>query len=199
MKNQRKLVPTRWSITAVDSTVSRNIIEDEVKRNRLIDEYRVYEFSHMGNRFVVLLTPSSWEYEWMEAWYPRTFWNPQSRDVAMGGDWEGYRGRTTYASIGGCYYAVRLAAAEFLAREGRQAGVIAMREIRPSFITPLGVWINRECVREALRGEYRKFDALDEAMGYVGSKFTVRLEDWVGTSVLFKDALYQERITKYLP
>ena len=199
LKDQRKLVPTRWSITAVDSTVSRRLIEDEVKGNRPIDEYRVYEFSHLGNRFVVLLTPSSWRYEWMEAWYPRTFWNPQSRHVALGGDWEGYKGRTKYASIGGCYYAVRLAAAEFLAKERRQAGVIAMREIHPSFITPLGVWINRECVREALRRDHRKFDTLIEAMAHVESRFTIGLKDWVETSVLFKDALYQERITKYLP
>jgi len=50
-----------------------------------------------------------------------------------------------------------------------------------------------------LKQPFEKFDTLDEAMGYVGSRFTVRLEDWVETSVLFKDALHQERITKYLP
>jgi hypothetical protein len=187
LKNQRRLVPTRWSITAVDSTVSRRLIEDEVKGKPAINEYRVYEFSYLGNRFVVLLTPSSWRYEWIEAWYPGTAWNPESRDIALGGDWEGYRGRTTYASIGGCYYAVRLAAAEFLAKEGRQAGVIAMREIHPSFITPLGVWINRESVREAFRGEDRRFDTLKEAMAYVGSRFDIGLEEWTETSVLLKD------------
>ena len=199
LKDQRRLVPTRWSITAVDSTLSRNLIEDEVKGNPPINEYQVYECNYLGNRYVVLLTPSSWRYEWIEAWYPETAWNPQSPDIALGGDWEGYRGRTTYASIGGCYYAVRLAAAEFLARERRQAGVIAMREIHPSFITPLGVWINRECVREALKGEARRFDSLEEAMAYIGSRFAVKMEDWTRTSVLLKDALYQEKITKYLP
>jgi len=199
LKDQRRLVPTRWSITAVDSTLSRNLIEDEVKGNPPINEYRVYECNYLGNRYVVLLTPSSWRYEWIEAWYPGTAWNPQSPEIALGGDWEGYRGRTTYASIGGCYYAVRLAAAEFLARERRQAGVIAMREIHPNFITPLGVWINRECVREAFRGEARRFDSLGETLAYVGSRFAVRMEDWTRTSVLLKDALYQEKITKYLP
>jgi len=198
LKNQRRMVPTRWSITAVDSTVSRRLIEDEVKNRRPINEYRVYEYTYLGNRFVVLLTPSSWKYEWIEAWYPGTVWNPQSRSIAMGGDWEGYRGRKTYASIGGCYYAVRLAATEFLAREGRQAGVIAMREIYPSFITPLGVWINRECVREAFRQEGKKFDTLNEAIDYIGSRFAIKLEEWISTSVLLKDALYQEKITKYL-
>jgi len=199
LKTQRKLVPTRWSITAVDSIVSRRLIEEEVKGNRLVNEYQVYEFDHLGNRFVVLVTPSSWRFEWVEAWYPGSAWNPESQSVAMGGDWEGYRGRSTYASIGGCYYAVRLAVAERLAEERRQAGVIAMREIHPSFITPLGVWINRECVREAFRRRGMRFDTLSEALTYIGSKFAVRLKEWVNTSVLLQDALHQEKITKYLP
>jgi len=198
LKDQRRMVPTRWSITAVDSIVSKNLIEKKIKGRKEINEYRVYEFSYMGNRFVVLLTPSSWKYEWIEAWYPGTVWNPNSREIAMGGDWEGYKGRTTYASIGGCYYAVRLAVAEFLAKEGRQAGVIAMREIHPSFITPLGVWINRESVREALRRRPLKFDNLDEAINHIGKRFAIRIDEWIRMSVLLKEALYQEKLTKYL-
>jgi len=198
IKRQRRMVPTRWSITAVDSTISRRLIEDEVKDKPEISEYRVYSFNYMGNRFVVLLTPSKWKYEWIEAWYPGTLWNPRGESIAMGSDWEGYWGRTTYASLGGCYYAVRLAVAEFLSREGRQAGVVAMREIHPSFIMPLGVWINRECIREAFKRGCEKFNTLREALTYVSSKFSIPIEEWIKTSVLLKDALYQEKITKYL-
>ena len=198
LKDQRRMVPTRWSITAVDSVLSKNLIERKIKGKKPINEYRVYEFSYLENCFIVLLTPSTWKYEWIEAWYPGTVWNPNSWKIAMGGDWEGYKGRTTYASIGGCYYAVRLAVAEFLAEEGRQAGVVAMREIHPSFITPLGVWINRECVREALRRNPMKFDTLSEAIDHIGTRFAIGVNEWIKTSVLLKDALYQERITKYL-
>jgi hypothetical protein len=198
VKIQRRLVPTRWSITAVDSSISRRLIEDEIKDKPVINEYRVYSFNYLGNRFVILLMPSKWKYEWIEAWYPGTLWNPHGESIAMGSDWEGYHGRTTYASLGGCYYAVRLAVAEALARERRQAGVIAMREIHPNFIMPLGVWINRESVREALKRECEKFDTLNEALTYINSKFSISINEWIKTSVLFKDALYQERITKYL-
>lgn len=198
LKKQRRMVPTRWSITAVDSAISRRLIRDQVKGRPPVNEYRVHEVRYLDNRFVVLLTPSSWRYEWIEAWYPGTAWNPGSRTVAMGGDSEGYRGRTTYSNLGGCYYAVRLAAAEHLASQGRQAGVIALREIHPSFITPLGVWINRESVREALRRDGRKFDTLREALAYVGSRFEIGLKEWVETSQLLKDDLYQEKLTKYL-
>jgi len=197
LKKKRRMVPTRWSITAVDSTISRRLVEDEIKGKKPINEYRVYEYSYLGNRFVILLTPSNWRYEWIEAWHPRTSWNPQSQSIAMGSDWEGSKGRRTYASIGGCYYSVRLAAAEFLVKENRQAGVIAMREVHPSFILPLGVWINRECTREALRRKGRKFNTLKETMDYIRSRFDLKLEEWIKTSVLLKEALYQEKITKY--
>jgi hypothetical protein len=197
LKNQRRLVPTRWSITAVDSIVSQRLIGEEVKGKPAINEYRVYELNYLENRFVVLMMPSGWKYEWVEAWYPGTAWNPQSQSIAMCGDYEEYKGRTTYSTLGGCYYAVRLAAAEHLAAEGRQASVVALREIHPGFITPLGVWINREGVREALRMEPKKFNELKEALGYVASRFEIRLEDWVKTSTLLKDAMHQEKLTKY--
>ncbi len=197
LKERRRMVPTRWSITAIDSILSRRLIEDKVKGKRMINEHRVYEFNYLGNRFVILLIPSSWRYEWIEAWYPGTTWNPQGRRVSMGGDWEGYNGRTTYASIGGCYYSVRLAAAEFLSQENRQAGVIAMREIHPSFTMPLGVWINRESIRAAFKQKMRKFDTLREAISYIKSRFTIAMDAWIEASSLLKDALYQERIIKY--
>ena len=168
-----------------------------MKGNNTINEYRVYEFNYLGNRFIVLLTPSSWRYEWIEAWYPRTVWNPDGLSIAIGGDWEGYKGRTTYASLGGCYYAVRLAVAEFLARERKQAGVVAMREIHPSFITPLGVWINRESVREALKRRPVKFNNLRDAIDYISRRFSIGIDEWIETSTLLKEALYQEKITKY--
>jgi len=73
-----------------------------------------------------------------------------------------------------------------------------MREIHPSFITPLGVWINRECIREAFRRDGERFDNLTDAMTHIGSRFALGLKHWVASSVLLKDALYQERLTKYL-
>ncbi len=116
----------------------------------------------------------------------------------MGSDWEGYRGRTTYASLGGCYYAVRLAAAEFLAAERRQARVIAMREIYPSFLLPLGVWINRECTRAALQQDMQPFTTLAESLAYIESRFAIRMADWIDASTLLKDSVHQKRINEYV-
>ncbi|MCD6465057.1 hypothetical protein J7L27_01655, partial [Candidatus Bathyarchaeota archaeon] len=43
-----------------------------------------------------------------------------------------------------------------------------------------------------------KFDTLKEALAYIGSIFSIEIDEWIKTSALLKDALYQERITKYL-
>jgi hypothetical protein len=46
---RRKLVPTRWSITAVDSTVSERLL-DEIKHLPTIDEFRIHTFQYIDNR-----------------------------------------------------------------------------------------------------------------------------------------------------
>ena len=150
VEKKRRLVPTRWSITAVDDIISKSLVE-KVKTFPEINEYRVYESVYLDNVFEVLMIPAQWSYESMEAWYPGTVWNPSGSNVAIYSDWEGYNGRTTYAQIGGCYYSARLAVCELLQKEGRQATAIVLREARPGYIMPIGVWQVRENVRNAMR------------------------------------------------
>ncbi|NHW45156.1 MAG: hypothetical protein HA491_05445 [Candidatus Verstraetearchaeota archaeon] len=198
VKGMRKLVPTRWSITAVDSTISRTLRDEQVKRMQELDEYRVYHFNFMDNRFVVLMFPGKWSYESIEAWFPGTTWNPEGGSVAFCGDWEGYWGRTTYASMGGCYYAARLAVAEHLARVGKQASVLVLREAHPGYIMPVGVWIVRECVRRALSQGYERFDNLKEALDAAFSKLSISPRIWMQVSKLLSDQVKQERLTKFV-
>jgi hypothetical protein len=191
------LVPTRWSITAVDSIISKDMME-RIKSFSEVNEYRVYESSYLDNRFEVLMMPGAWSYEAMEAWYPGTVWNPSGTHVVMFSDWEGFDGRTTYASIGGCYYAARLAVGELLAKERRQASVVVLREAHPGYIMPVGVWQVRENVRNAVRQEPLKYNTLEEALARIASRFQIPLERWVERSKLLQDALFQRRITDYL-
>ncbi len=65
-KNRRKLVPTRWSITACDSSIAKTLLK-EVRNYPIIDTTRVYEFSSLKNYYAIILTPMEWQYEWMEA------------------------------------------------------------------------------------------------------------------------------------
>jgi hypothetical protein len=197
LEKNRRLVPTRWSITAVDSIVSKKLME-KVKSFPEISEYRVYESHYLDNIFEVLMIPSAWSYEIMEAWYPGTVWNPHGRNVFVYSAWEGYDGRTTYAEIGGCYYAARLAVCEHLIRERRQATVIVLREAHPGYIMPVGVWQVRENVRNAMRQKPFTFNTLDEALKWIASRFQIPLRQWIRRSELLKNVLFQKKITDFL-
>jgi hypothetical protein len=196
IEDNRKLVPTRWSITAVDSMLSKELME-KVKQFPVVNEYMLYEEVHLDNRFLILMLPDAWSYELMEAWYPGTIWNPDSRNILMFGDAEPYKGRTTYATIGGCYYAARLAVNELLLKKGRQARVIILREAHPGYIMPVGVWNVRESVRAALRRPPTKYDTLDELLQVVRQKLAIPLNIWKENSRMLKDSLQQRKITDY--
>ncbi|MDM7275457.1 MAG: Nre family DNA repair protein [Thermoprotei archaeon] len=160
----RRLVPTRWSITAVDSTIARSLVS-KIKGYRVIDSVEVYVWRGYDNTIIAILYPRKWSFEWMEAWWPGSTWNPGSLEVVVEGDYEGYSGRADYPSIGGCYYASMLATVEHLEARKRQATAILMREIYPGFNIPVGVWF----VREAARAMFRKGPLLKTGdMGEVG-------------------------------
>jgi hypothetical protein len=190
-------VPTRWSITAVDSILSKELME-KVKMFPEINEYRIYESRYLDNLFEVLMIPSAWSYEAIEAWYPGTVWNPEGQNIVMFSDWESYEGRTTYAEIGGCYYAARLAVCEQLLKERRQATVIVLREAHPGYIMPVGVWQVRENVRNAMRQKPFVFNNLDESLKWIASQFQIPLQKWIMRSELLKNALFQKKITDFL-
>ncbi len=193
----RRLVPTRWSITAVDDTISRALV-DEIKDYPAINEYRVYESWRLDNRFMVIMAPLGWSYELVEAWYPNTTWNPRGDKVVLYSSSEGYKGRWEYAEIGGCYYAARLAVAEALRKERRQACVVILREAHPGYIMPVGVWNVRENVRNAVAREPRKFETLREALGYVSSRLDIPMERWLSESEVLRGLMHQRRLEDYM-
>src|SRR5271157_152510 len=196
VKKSRRMVPTRQSITAVDSMIGETLVE-EVKRLPLINEYRVFESWQLDNRFIVLMSPEPWSYELVEAWYPDTIWNPAGRDIMIISDHELSGGRTTYAKIGGCYYAARLASAEYLLKEKRQAKVVILREAHSGYIMPVGVWNVRENVRNALRGPYNSFGSLEAALTYIQSRFDIPIKRWTLNSFVLKDSRFQRRLGDY--
>ncbi|MEF8873984.1 MAG: Nre family DNA repair protein [Candidatus Thermoplasmatota archaeon] len=196
LEENRRFVPTRWSITAVDDTIGKNL-RDEVKDYRPIDEYRVYEAWELDNRWEILMLPRTWIYELVEAWYPETAWNPHGKDIAMISSHERYEGRSDYAEIGGCFYAARLAVAEKLSREKRQAGAVILRETHPGYIMPVGVWNVREHVREALKKEPNTFDTLKEALFYISTRLDIKVDIWKKHSEVLRDSLYQTRLTDF--
>jgi len=193
---RRKIVPTRWSITAVDSSISLGLIE-KVKHSPTIDEFRVYSFGVYDNQYVAMLLPEPWRFEWIEAWFPNTTWNQYTTEPYMIGDYEEYFGRTKYARVGGCYYSTRLAVTEALEREGRQAAAIVLRETYPGFIMPLGVWNVRESIRELLKQPFETHETFRGALNSALSKLVISKSKWMRESVLISRELSQTKISAY--
>jgi len=145
-----------------------------------------------------MLFPEGWSYELIEAWYPGTAWNPNRSMISMGGDYEPYNGRRSYAKIGGCYYAARLATAEYLLNEERQAAVLILRESYPEYVLPMGVWLVRESVRRAFKSYPLKFQTQREMLEYVASRLKIGMRYWIETSQILQRSLYQKKINEFL-
>src|SRR5438309_2297354 len=212
---RRKLVPTRWSITAVDSNLSLKLMA-RVRHHPLIDEYRVYKYTYLDNIYVGLLTPEHWKFEWIEAWFEPELLATSFPDVNMAedvekssyvsaegyhpvmlGDSEGFRGRKTYARPGGCYYSARLAVSEYLDSIRRQAGAIMLREIHPGYIMPVGVWNVRESLRALFKTPFERFDSMDNALNHVSNIFEIPKRGWMETSALLRNAYFQRKISQF--
>jgi hypothetical protein len=196
LEENRRFVPTRWSITAVDSTLGEHLMQF-TKQYPWINEFRVYTNNHLDNRWVVLMVPAQWSYELIEAWYPNTTWNPDGLSVSIMGSHEGFEGRTTYAEIGGCYYAARLAVNEKLNSERRQASVVILREAHPGYILPVGVWNVRENVRKALKNSPLKFTTFNEAFKYIADFLAIPVQKWIEHSSILQDHLFQTKLENF--
>ncbi len=196
VNEQRKIVPTRWSITAVDDTLSKHLLRN-IRRYPPVDKYRVYKYEYLDNWYSAILSPRNWAFEWIEAWFPGTAWNETGSVPAMMGDHEPFEGRTTYASVGGCYYSTRLAVAEALERMGRQASALVLREIRPGYVLPVGVWNVRESVRATFRTQPASFDNFQNALQFACKEFVIKPEAWLQSSHLIREEYFQVRLNKY--
>ena len=196
LKRLRRLVPTRWSITAVDDMISKELIR-RIRSLPMISEYLVFVRRYLKNLFIAILAPRPWSFEWMEGWFPQTTWNPSGLRPEIMGDYEGFRGRRTYPEIGGCYYASRLAVAEYLTRIGGQATAVLIREIYPGFYFPIGVWFVRENIRELFKSSPLRFDEIREAMDYLSGITRIDFGRWIKASVLLRRLMEEQDLLRW--
>jgi hypothetical protein len=149
----RRLVPTRWSITAVDDTIG-NYLRGSVRTEQSLGHAEVWVNEYVGNRYWVILAPGQWEFELVEMKSPGSVWNPDpAGETWLASAHEGYEGRTGYVDeTAGAYYAARLGVLEHLAERGRQAKCLVLREVSDDYWAPVGVWQIRESVRNAFSG-----------------------------------------------
>ncbi len=186
---KRRLVPTRWSITATDDIISNSLVS-EILDFDLIDSCRVFTFNHLGNSFSVILFPHRWLFEMEEAWYTE-----QGR-IGFGSDIEDARGIDHPPKIAGAYFAAKLGVAEYLAVNQIQAAVLVLREIRPEYAVPVGVWQIREGIREAMKQRPFIADSLDEGIDYACKPLSISKSEWLAKGDLLK-LIKQKSITEF--
>lgn len=147
-KAQRRLVPTRWSITASDDILGKKMISE-------IHGFKeagpcAYFGGYLGNNYLVMCFPGPWGFELFEMTVqPNRGKEPDKLEAWT--DNEGPYGRTEYASntVGG-YYACRLAVIERLKERMQKASVLVLRFVTEEYSLPLGVWVVREATRKAM-------------------------------------------------
>lgn len=204
-KKNRRIVPTRWSITAVDDIISKALIK-EIKKFPEINNYRIFEATYLDNHFKVLLFPGKFIYEMNEVWAPNTLWN-----VSLDGnthnlkpqimtDFEFYRGRKSYASnITGAYYAARKSVCEYLYRIKKQARVLIFREVSGGYVVPLGVWVIRETVNNAMCvSNPVVLDNFNDAIKKMSEDFMVEFKYWKQSSRLINFIKTQRTIDNFI-
>jgi len=164
LQKNRKLVPTRWGITATDDTIGKQLIKEikDFQESNL----KIYFGGYLGNNYLIMLFDDVWSYELFEGYLPIIKNNLSAWET----DYENYHGRKYYVEeTAGGYYAARLSILEKLVEEKKQSAVLALRFITTEYTAPLGVWVVREAVKKAISSNPISFNSREEMLNYAKS------------------------------
>ena len=168
---KRKLVPTKWSITATDSIIAESLVS-EILEFDLIDSCRVFSHDHLGNLFSVVLFPHRWLFENQEAWHT-------GNGIGFGSDIEDAKGIDHSPVTAGAFFAAKLGVAEYLLEKKCQASALVLREIRPEYAVPVGVWQIREAIRSAMKNEPYIAENFDDGVTFAAKRMSVSKSEWL--------------------
>lgn len=193
---ERKLVPTRWAITATD-VILGNMLIKKLRNYPSINEVLVYNVTYLGNHFEIILIPGVYSFEMIESWLPQTVWTGDIKSPFIVENYELWNGKLRGEMDGG-YYALRLGILENLCKMKRQASIIAIREISSNYYAPVGNWHIRESARQAFHRKPEKFNNIQEALKTVKSRLKTDLKQIICRSILLRNVIRQEKIADYL-
>lgn len=200
LKKNRKLVPTKWSITGIDDMLGKHILS-EIKNYEIIVEHRLYIGNYLGNYYYIMLFPDVFSYELYEGYMPGAIWN-FSGNVEFATDFESVYGRKSYASntVGG-YYSARVAVLEKLKELKKQASILAIRFETPEYSAPLGVWVVKQAARRTLSNDCIKFEDKNKMIDYVineiKNKFKYNISELIKNSKLVRNLKNQIKLNNF--
>lgn len=192
MKKNRKLVPTRWSVTATDDTITKHLMQ-KIKLYPQIGDFRLFNAEYLGNHYEFILLPDIFSFEVIETRInefnqPKGFWT----------DYESIFGRKKYAfDVTGAYYSNRLAFCEYLESIKRQASCLVLREVHPEYYTPLGVGILREASRDAFSKKPEVFPDLKSLFSKISTRLRSNIMNFLPHSKLLASFRKQKRLSDF--
>ena len=184
MGKNRKLVPTKWSITATDDVISKSLMS-KILDFDIIDSFYVFSYEHLGNLFSIILFPHRWLFEMQEAWH-------DGKSIGFGSDYEDAKGISHPPLIAGAFFAAKLAVSEYLIKKQKQAGILVLREIQPEYAVPVGVWQVREGVRQAMRRTPQIVENIEQSIELATKKMSVSKNEWLREGKMLK--LIQQKV-----
>lgn len=183
LEKDRILVPTKWSITAIDDTIGKEIYE-EIKNYKKIDCIKMFEHEFYDNKFYVIFFPEQWGFEMIEV----------VDNEIVSHDFENRYPKKEYAyKVCGAYYATRAICLEYLKKNEVCAKIIVIRDINKNYSSK-GVWVVREGIRQALKNE-KVFENKEKLLEFIEKK--LMFEWFLKKSELFREIYFQKKIFEF--
>ncbi|HJJ35467.1 MAG TPA: hypothetical protein O0X79_07460 [Methanocorpusculum sp.] len=190
---KRRVVPTRWAITATDDMISTSIKREVIKMPAL-PEYQVFSGTLYGNTICFILIPSNdWRFEMLERWQKHSLWSGDEETIVVDG--EKGLSKPKYSPIAGAYYSARLAVLEYLKSIGRCARVLCIRDISGEYWAPLGTWVIREAAHASLSSPADRVGTLQEALTSASQKLGTSF--WIQKMGLLRDIRQQKTLFEF--
>ena len=115
----------------------------------------------------------------IEAWY-------SDDGIGFGNDFEFAKGIDHDPAIAGAYFAGKLAVTEFLVRNQIQGAVLILREIKPEYAIPVGVWQIREGVRAAMKERPIITESFEHSLNVACKPLSISKQEWLSKGVILK-------------
>jgi hypothetical protein len=190
---RRRIVPTRWAITATDDMIS-SWMKRDVIRMPALPEYQVFCATLYGNTLCFLLIPSEeWRFEMIERWQRQSLWSGDEETIVEDGELGLTKNK--YSPIGGAYYSARLAVLAYLKSVGRCAKVICIRDVSSEYWAPLGTWVIREASCASLKSIPVRIGTLAEAIFTVTAD--LQMNFWIPYAKILEDIRQQKTFTDF--
>ncbi|AFZ71048.1 hypothetical protein Calag_1339 [Caldisphaera lagunensis DSM 15908] len=190
----RRLVPTRWSITAVDDIIS-NELRKKIRDFNEINAIMAFEGEYLSNRFLIIFIPGEGSFEWIEVWHPSSIWTKYATKPIIDKVEEDALGRVS--NMDGGFSAARLSVLEYLYKIKRKANVIILREILPTYYAPVGNWHIRETVKNSLlKDPIIKTNDIREIILYIRNWVRANPNDVIEKSELLN--LKKRKLTEFM-